>query len=91
VVAPDCSTARPRRLYAHSRGAGDAVQRGDIAVSSAGQGAAMPIRQFTQPGAFDPDEIAAMSEALEAACRELNSAGQPKSLSGDFRLDCRVF
>jgi len=38
----------------------------------------MPIRSFIQPGAFDPEAIAAMSEAFEAACNELNEAGQPK-------------
>jgi len=36
----------------------------------------MPIRSFT--GAFDPEAIAAMSEAFEAARNELNEAGQPK-------------
>ena len=38
----------------------------------------MPIRSFTQPGAFDPEAIAAMSEAFEAACNELDDAGHPK-------------
>ncbi len=40
--------------------------------------AAMPIRPFIQSGAFGPEVIAAMSEAFEAACKELNEAGQPK-------------
>jgi hypothetical protein len=39
----------------------------------------MPIRSFIQPGAFDPEAIAAMSEAFEAACNELDEAGQPKA------------
>jgi hypothetical protein len=38
----------------------------------------MPIRSFLQPGAFDPEAIAAMSEAFEAVCNELNEAGQPR-------------
>jgi len=38
----------------------------------------MPIRPFIQPGAFDPEAVAAMSEAFEAARNELNEAGQPK-------------
>jgi hypothetical protein len=38
----------------------------------------MPIRSFIHPGAFDPEAIAVMSEAFEAACNELNDAGQPK-------------
>jgi hypothetical protein len=39
----------------------------------------MPIRSFIQPGAFDPEAIAAISEAFEAACNELNEAGQPRA------------
>jgi hypothetical protein len=38
----------------------------------------MPIRPFIQSGAFEPDVIAVMSEAFEAACNELNEAGQPR-------------
>jgi hypothetical protein len=38
--------------------------------------AAMPIRSFIGPGAFGPEEIAAMSEAFEAALKELHDAGQ---------------
>jgi hypothetical protein len=38
----------------------------------------MPIRPFIQTGAFDPEAIAAMSEAFAAACKELDEAGQPK-------------
>jgi len=40
--------------------------------------AAMPIRPFIRSGAFEPEAIAVMSEAFEAACNELNEAGQPK-------------
>ena len=36
----------------------------------------MPIRLFIQPGAFDPEALAAMSEALEAALKELQHTGQ---------------
>ena len=39
--------------------------------------AAMPIRSFVEPGAFEPEAIAAMSEALEAALSKLKDAGQP--------------
>jgi hypothetical protein len=38
----------------------------------------MPIDSFPQPGAFEPEVLAAMGEAFEAACNELNEAGQPK-------------
>jgi hypothetical protein len=38
----------------------------------------MPIRPFIQSGVFEPETIAAMSEAFEAACKELNDAGQPQ-------------
>jgi hypothetical protein len=31
-----------------------------------------------QSGAFEPETIAAMSEAFEAACKELDDAGQPQ-------------
>ena len=37
----------------------------------------MPIRSFIQPGAFDPEAIAAVSEAFEAALKELQDTGQP--------------
>jgi len=40
-------------------------------------GAAMPIRSIIQPGAFEPEVIAAMSEVLEAALKELQDTGQP--------------
>jgi hypothetical protein len=36
----------------------------------------MPIRSFLQPGAFEPEAIAAMSEALEAALKKLQDTGQ---------------
>jgi hypothetical protein len=38
----------------------------------------MPIRPFIRSGAFEPEVIAVMSEAFEAACTELNEDGQPK-------------
>jgi len=38
----------------------------------------MPIRPFIRSGAFEPEVIAAMSEAFEAACKELDEAGQPR-------------
>ena len=37
----------------------------------------MPIRSFVEPGAFDPEAISAMNEALEAAVKELQGAGEP--------------
>jgi hypothetical protein len=38
----------------------------------------MPIRPFIRSGAFEPEVVAAMGEAFEAACQELDGAGQPK-------------
>jgi hypothetical protein len=32
----------------------------------------MLIRTFTQPGAFDPEAIAAMTEAFDAACEKIS-------------------
>jgi hypothetical protein len=40
-----------------------------------GEVVAMPIRSSISPGAFEPEAIAAMSEAFEAAC-QLHDAGQ---------------
>jgi hypothetical protein len=37
----------------------------------------MAHRSFIGPGAFDPEAIAAMSEAFEAALTQLHAAGQP--------------
>lgn len=37
---------------------------------------AMPIRSLIEPGAFGPEEIAAMSDVLEAALKELQHIGQ---------------
>ena len=37
----------------------------------------MQIRSLMQPGAFDPEAVAAMGDALEAACKELGDIGQP--------------
>jgi hypothetical protein len=36
----------------------------------------MPIRPFTQPGAFEPEAIAAMTEAFDAACQKLGDIDQ---------------
>jgi hypothetical protein len=36
----------------------------------------MPIRSFIQAGAFEPEVVAAMSEALEAACKEQPSVAR---------------
>ncbi len=38
----------------------------------------MPITPFLKPGVFEPDAIAAMGEAFEAACTELHDTGQPE-------------
>jgi hypothetical protein len=38
----------------------------------------MPIRPFIRSGAFEPEMVAVMSEAFEAACKELDEAGKPK-------------
>ncbi len=37
----------------------------------------MTIIPFVRPGAFEPDEVAVMTEAFDAACRELHDTGQP--------------
>jgi hypothetical protein len=36
----------------------------------------MPINPFTEQGAFDPEAIAAMGEAFDAACNEICAVGQ---------------
>jgi hypothetical protein len=38
----------------------------------------MPIRSFVEPGAFDPEAIAAMSGALDAACEKQCDTDQPE-------------
>lgn len=38
----------------------------------------MSIRLFIPPGAFEPEALAAMSEAFEAACKELQYTGPPE-------------
>lgn len=40
--------------------------------------AAMSMRSFMKPGVFEPEAIAAMSEAFDAACKALNDTGQPE-------------
>ncbi len=34
--------------------------------------AGMPIRPFLEPGEFDPKAVTAMSEAFDAACKQLH-------------------
>jgi hypothetical protein len=41
-------------------------------------GEAMPTRSFMAPGAFEPEAVAAMSEAFEAACEVFRDARQPE-------------
>jgi hypothetical protein len=36
----------------------------------------MPINPFREQGAFDPETIAAMGAAFDAACKELGEVGQ---------------
>ena len=38
----------------------------------------MPSHSFIGPGAFGPEALAVMSEAFEAALKELQDAGQPE-------------
>ena len=38
----------------------------------------MPIRDFTQLGAFDPEAIAAITAAFDAACEKLGDIDQPE-------------
>jgi hypothetical protein len=38
----------------------------------------MSIHSFIKPGVFRPEMIALMSEAFEAACKELHDSGQPQ-------------
>jgi hypothetical protein len=40
----------------------------------------MPIGPLMVPGAFEPEAIAAMSEAFEAACEVLREVGQPEAV-----------
>jgi hypothetical protein len=40
--------------------------------------AAMPILTRIQSGAFDPEAIAAMTEAFDAACQEVGDNDQPE-------------
>jgi hypothetical protein len=37
----------------------------------------MHVRSLMQPGAFGPEALATMGDALEAACKELGDIGQP--------------
>jgi len=38
----------------------------------------MSIVPFIRHGVFDPEAIAVMSEAFDAACKELHDSGQPE-------------
>jgi hypothetical protein len=38
----------------------------------------MSIRSFVTPGVFDPEALAAMGEAFDAACKALDDTGQPQ-------------
>jgi hypothetical protein len=38
----------------------------------------MPIDSFMRPGAFDPEAVAAMSNAFDAACERLSDTDQPE-------------
>jgi hypothetical protein len=42
----------------------------------------MPIRTFVQPGAFDAEATAAMTEAFDAACEKLGDTDQPEVARG---------
>jgi len=43
-----------------------------------GEAVAMSTHSFMLPGAFEPEAVAAMSEAFEAACEVLQDAGEPE-------------
>jgi hypothetical protein len=40
----------------------------------------MPIDPSIEQGAFEPEAAAAMCEAFEAACKELQDAGHPEAV-----------
>jgi hypothetical protein len=40
----------------------------------------MSIRSFVTPRVFDPEALAVMDEAYEAACKALHDRGQPKAV-----------
>jgi hypothetical protein len=56
----------------------EARYRNGTAVTLVGEVTAMPSGPFMVPGAFDPEAIAAMNEAFEAASEVLHEAGQPE-------------
>jgi hypothetical protein len=58
---------------AEAAGYGDGAE-----VEPAGEVLAMPTHSFMVPAAFEPEAVAAMSEAFEAACEVLQDAGQPE-------------
>ncbi len=42
------------------------------------RGPAMPIDPSLEDGVFEPEATAAMGEAFEAACKELQDGGEPE-------------
>ncbi len=38
----------------------------------------MSIHSFVKPGAFEPEAVTVMSQAFDAACKELSDTGQPQ-------------
>jgi len=38
----------------------------------------MSIRSFVRPGVFDPEALAVMGEAFDAACKALDDTSQPQ-------------
>jgi hypothetical protein len=38
----------------------------------------MSVRSFVRPGVFDPEALAVMCEAFDAACKALDDTGQPQ-------------
>jgi hypothetical protein len=40
----------------------------------------MPIRSFVTPGEFDPEALAVMDKAFDAALEALDDMGQPKAV-----------
>jgi hypothetical protein len=46
-------------------------------LKTVGEIVAMPVDSFVVPGVFEPETIAAMSEAFEAACEVIHEVSQP--------------
>jgi hypothetical protein len=59
----------------------DEVGYGDgTRVEPLGEVVAMSTHSFLPPGVFEPEAVAAMSEAFEAACEVLQDTGEPQAL-----------